>query len=165
MALLRRIAHVAGVSSSTGEVPASARRVAAPRGLLDEREVVAVAEDVRDRAFGVGLWWPPEILAHKAGFRLCFGFPERGERTTAERVLFAWHHDARERGMRIYAGIARAELLRRGLSFNDYDVWAVALELAVPREALFSGLDDLIDAQEHCPVEIIRMVWERFNAW
>jgi len=80
-----------------------------------------------------------------------------GEYTTADLVLYQWWPDQRERGLSVYTELARAHLLREGAGQAPHNVERLAAELAVPYDAATGlTLDELIDAQRHYPLALLR---------
>jgi hypothetical protein len=128
------------------------------RGHLTPLEIATIAEELRARAPEVRLFEPPAELVDACGFKLAVtAGPVRGA-TTASTVVYAWSTDPRRRGLRIYVGLARAELLRLGRAHDWHDVWQLALALAVPLRSREAGFERLVLAQHHCPERVLRDV-------
>lgn len=121
------------------------------RHLMD----IANAERMRREGCGLGVFRDPRILAKVNHFDVRVRSSD-DESATAGVVLLTWSWCRRERGIRVFCGLARAYLLRERTPHNDLDVWLMALELAVPYGTLFAGVNRVVARQRHCPVDIIR---------
>ena len=78
------------------------------------------------------------------------------EDTSADCVVYAWHVCERERGRRVFVGIATAWLLRGGPVAAGVRAVDVAHELAVPAWMVVAvGIDAILASQLHYPLEMI----------
>jgi hypothetical protein len=117
----------------------------------------ANAERMRREGRGLGVFRDPRALAKFNKFDVLVRASD-DERTTADVIVVTWSRCRRERGIRVYCGLARAYLLRERIPHNDRDVWLMALELAVPYGTLFAGVSRVVARQRHCPEDVIRAV-------
>jgi hypothetical protein len=130
----------------------------APRPLINSQNRRLLVRKLR-RAAGTGLLSGPRCLAEGLGITAVWIMS--GELCPEPMLgvcFYVWHHDPRERGLRILCSLVRVLLRRERVAFNASDVWLLALDLAVPEELAFVVPDEMVDALEECPAEIIREV-------
>jgi hypothetical protein len=125
------------------------------RGLLDLPVRQHLVGELRSRADGERLFLPPRDLAERAGFEVVVTASLGTDELAEPAILYVWHPDMRERGIRVYCGLSRLFLRGHQIPHTSYDVWRFALDLAVPVEAHRAGVERLSRAQTHCPVEVI----------
>jgi hypothetical protein len=125
------------------------------RGLLDVSVREHLVDELRSRADAGRLFLPPRDLAERAGFEVAVTASLGPDELADPAILYVWHADVRERGIRVYCGLSRLVLRGHQIAHTSYDVWRFALDLAVPVEAHRAGVERLSRAQSHCPVEVI----------
>ena len=134
-------------------LPASPLR--SDRGLLDVPVRRHLLDELRSRADAGRLFVPPRDLAEHAGFEVAVTESLGPDELAGPALLYLWHPDMRERGIRVYCGLSRLFLRSRQIPYTSHDVWKFALDLAVPVEAHRAGVERLSRAQQHCPVDVI----------
>ena len=126
-----------------------------PLRRLHDDQVLQIAEGIRAET-GASYQADPRGLAYRLGIDVVPGFRDAGERSTATEAVFEWHHDRRERGIRIYCALVRSFFLARRIAHGPGDVWALAIELVLPRHERWIGCLTLIFTQRFCPESVIR---------
>jgi len=128
-------------------------------GSLDLRARLHLVAQLRQRGSVDRLFQHPRDWADLAGFDVTLTFARTAEDLADPRTVFyIWHHDERERGIRVYCGLSRAFLNSLKIAHTAHDVWRFALDLALPMEARPNGVVRLSRAQPHCPVDVIQDV-------
>lgn len=97
-------------------------------------------------ATGFELGEDPRLLAVRLGIRTA-GVAPRGcgaESSTSDTVAYVWSPDRRERGLRIFHGLAHALLLRERWEHSHADAWLVTCELVAPAAELGRDDDELV---------------------
>ncbi len=122
---------------------------------LHDDQVLQIADGIRAET-GTSYQGDPRVLAYRLGIDVVPGFPEAGEIPTATEAVFWWHHDPRERGIRIYCALARSFFLARSIAHEPDDVWALAIELVLPTRERWIGRLTLTLTQRFCPESVIR---------
>ena len=122
---------------------------------MHDDHVLQLAEGIRAET-GASYQGDPRGLAYRLGIDVVPGFPDAGETSTATEAVFLWHHDRRERGIRIYCALVRSFFLARHIAHGPGDVWALAIELVLPRHERWIGCLTLTFTQRFCPESVIR---------
>lgn len=144
-----RAAPSAAAVAAAPEVPRGG-----PQRRLRDAEVLQLAEDIRARA-GASHDRDPRVLAVRLGFDVVPSCPASGEKSTATEVVFEWARDRRERGIRIYCALVKSFFLARRIEHDFGDVWALAIELALPLKERWNGRMMLALTQKFCPESVI----------
>ncbi len=127
--------------------------------LVDDHTLACLAEDLRERASIPRLFFEPDLWANQLDFEVML-VPDASEMSRLERQAprtlgYVWHHERRERGIRLYCGVSRTALRIERISHTWLDVWRLALELALPAAMLGNDVEYLAARQPDCPVEVI----------
>lgn len=95
----------------------------------------------------------PRQLVYACGFRTCPARELTACQSTDRTVNYSWAEDERERGLRIFHGLAHAMLLRARMPVTERHAWSLTKELVVPRAWIRAGssAEDLSMVQRHAP--------------
>ena len=143
-----------GMEPSADEVTSQVLPSSDPRRRLDDNQVLRLADGIRAATEGF-YQGDPRVLAFHLGIDAVPGFLEAGEPRTATEAVYSWHHDRRERGMRIYCALVHSFFTSRGIAYGPEDVWALAVELALPAGERWIGRMTLLFTQRFCPESVI----------
>lgn len=144
-----------GSETSDDEVTVPEVPPVEPLRRLDDDQVLQIAEGIRAET-GTSHLGDPRVLASHLGIDVVPGFPELGELPTATEAVYSIHHDRRERGIRVYCAVVRSFFLARCIAHGHGDVWALAVELALPTRERWVGRMILILTLLFCPESVIR---------
>lgn len=127
--------------------------------LVDGHTLLCLAEDLRERASIPRQFYEPHLWANQLGFEVML-VPDANEMARVERhaprtLGYVWHHERRERGIRLYCGVSRVALQIECIPHTGLDVWRLALELALPAAMLSKDVEYLAGRQPDCPVAVI----------
>jgi hypothetical protein len=149
--------------------------VGAPLMYATDRQ--EVARRARLEASGYDWDCDPRCLAQDLGFRVACSRLDHcgGEIAGHGMIVYSPHPDRKERGLRVFHGVAHGLLDRDGWRYTEADAWMLTFDLAVNQRAIREhGLDEVATAT-HAPEWVVRRwaaimrsevvpLWEQMDA-